>query len=542
MTSCLGLYVESNIIKYAKISKDRDNLKVESFGLKFYDKLGEAIKQIISETYSFKVPVSINLTDEVYNYFYMFSMLNKKDLKKAIETEYESYCTEKGLNKNTVETRYALVNSISDKDKIKVIHVSANKNSINAIEQRFSENKIAAISPIGMAIANIARMKQKENIAIINMEDKTTVTIIVNQKVYSVDTLENGASEVLDSINAKENSYSKAYEICKNSTIYTMEGQELQDNENEYLDNIMPTLYKIAEQTQNIIENSAIEIDRIYITGTLSVVNNIDLYFQEFFNTEKCEILKPFFIKDTIKVNIKDYVEVNSAIAMALQGLGYGIKDMNFKKHNFKDNIPEWMTVDLGSANAGSKIGNGIKDFFSTGWKGKFDTTEKWLLRVSAGLLILILLYTGFTAIINNQYEKKSREADEVRGDTIKKLSAVTADINAVKAKTNEYLQLADNLRNTSKKIEDDQRNKNAITTMLSEIMSIIPQEVQLTSVENTTGSHIVINAQAERYEQLGYFKVKIANENILKADTVVSTMGTKEGDMVKIVIEGDLP
>ena len=47
MTSCLGLYVESNVIKYAKISKDRDNLKVESFGLKFYDKLGDAIKQII---------------------------------------------------------------------------------------------------------------------------------------------------------------------------------------------------------------------------------------------------------------------------------------------------------------------------------------------------------------------------------------------------------------------------------------------------------------------------------------------------------------
>ena len=60
MTSCLGLYVESNVIKYAKISKDRDNLKVESFGLKFYDKLGDAIKQIISETYSFKVPISIN--------------------------------------------------------------------------------------------------------------------------------------------------------------------------------------------------------------------------------------------------------------------------------------------------------------------------------------------------------------------------------------------------------------------------------------------------------------------------------------------------
>ena len=542
MTSCLGLYVESNIIKYAKISKDRDNLKVESFGLKFYDKLGEAIKQIISETYSFKVPVSINLADEVYNYFYMFSMLNKKDLKKAIETEYESYCTEKGLNKNAVDTRYALVNSLSDKDRVKVIHVAANKNNLNAIEQQLAENKIAAISPIGMTIVNIAKMKQKENIAIINMEDKTTITIIVNQKVYSVDTIENGTSEVLDSINAKENSYSKAYEICKNSTIYTMEGQELQDTENEYLDNIMPTLYKIAEKSQKVIENSAIDIDRIYITGTLSVVNNIDLYFQEFFNTEKCEILRPFFIKDTIKVNIKDYIEVNSAIAMALQGLGYGVKDMNFKKHSLTDNLPEWMTVDIGSPNANSKIGNGLKDFFATDWKAKLDTTERWLLRVAAGFLILVILYTGFTIVMNNQYEGKSREADAVKSDTMLKIAKVDADINAVKAKTNQYLQLADNLRSTSQKIQDDQRNKNAITTMLSEIMFIIPKEVQLTSVENTTGSHIVINAQAERYEQLGYFKVKIANENILKADTVVSTMGTKDGDMVKIVIEGDLP
>lgn len=542
MSSCLGLYVESNIIKYAKISKERDSLKVESFGLKFYDNLGDAIKQIVSETYSFKIPISINLADEVYNYFYMFSMLNKKDLKQAVETEYEAFCTEKGLNKNAVETRYALVNSISDKDKIKVIHVAANKNNINAIEQQLSENRIAAMSPIGMTIANIAKMKQKENVAIINMEDKTIVTLVINQKVYSVDTIENGASEVLDGINAKENSYSKAYEICKNSTIYTMEGQELQDTENEYLDNIMPTLYKIAEKTQKIIEDSAIEINRIYLTGTLSVVNNIDLYFQEFFNTEKCEILKPFFIKDTIKVNIKDYIEVNSAIAMALQGLGYGVKDMNFKKHNLKDNLPEWLTVDLKSPDANSKIGNGLKGFFATDWKAKLDTTERWLLRVAGGVLIIVVLYSGFAMIINKQYEEKTKEADEVRQDTMVQIAAVSTDINSVKAKTNQYLQLADNLRNTSAKIEDDQRNKNAITTMLSEIMVIIPKEVQITSVENTTGSHIVINAQAEQYEKLGYFKVKIANENILKADTVVSTMGTKEGDMVKIVIEGDLP
>ena len=157
-----------------------------------------------------------------------------------------------------------------------------------------------------------------------------------------------------------------------------MEGQELQDTENEYLDNIMPTLYKIAENSKKIIENSAIDIDRIYITGTLSVV-----YFQEFFNTEKCEILKPFFIKDSIKVNIKDYVEVNSAIAMAMQGLGYGVKDMNFKKHSITDNLPEWMTIDLGSPNANSKIGNGLKEFFLSRLESEVRYNRKMVIKSS---------------------------------------------------------------------------------------------------------------------------------------------------------------
>ena len=34
MSTCLGLYIESNIIKYAKVSKEREQIKVESFGVK----------------------------------------------------------------------------------------------------------------------------------------------------------------------------------------------------------------------------------------------------------------------------------------------------------------------------------------------------------------------------------------------------------------------------------------------------------------------------------------------------------------------------
>ena len=317
MSSCLGIYIEQNIIKYAKVSKERDILVVDSFGVKFYDKLGDAIKQIIADTYSYKIPISINLSEESYQYFTMFSLLSKNDLKKAIETEFDTFCTEKGYNRNAIEARYALVNDIDDKEKIKVVHISANKNTISTMLQPFTEYRVSTISPIGVSISNIANLKEKENILIINMEENTTLTTIVNNKIYSVEKLEEGSAAVLDSINIKENSYSKAYEICKNSTIYTMEGKELQDESNEYLDDIMPTLYKIASGVQEILSNSTIKIDRIYLTGTLSVVNNIDLYFQEFFKTEKCELLKPFFIKESLKINMKDYIEVNSAIALA---------------------------------------------------------------------------------------------------------------------------------------------------------------------------------------------------------------------------------
>ena len=58
MASCLGLYIENNLIKYAKVSKNNDLLKVESFGVKFYENLEDAIKQIVEETYSFKIPIS----------------------------------------------------------------------------------------------------------------------------------------------------------------------------------------------------------------------------------------------------------------------------------------------------------------------------------------------------------------------------------------------------------------------------------------------------------------------------------------------------
>lgn len=544
MTSCLGIFIEPNIIKYAKISKDHDNLRVESFGIKFYDKIGEAINQIISDTYSFKTPISINLSEESYQYFNMFTLLNKADLRKAIQTEFEEFCSEKGINRNTLETRYILVNNIDDKEKIKVIHIATNKTSMINQEQPLAEYRVSTISPISVSISNIANLKQKENVLIVNMENQTTITTITDQKIYQIDKLENGAAEALEEIRLKENSYSKAYEICKNSTIYTMEGQELQEETNEYLDNIMPTLYKIATAVKEIVSSSLMKIDKVYLTGTLSVVNNIDLYFQEVLGTEKCEILKPFFIKDSLKVNMKDYIEVNSAIALALQGLEYGIKEVNFKKQTFKDSLSGMFSgmKTEGKGENGKPSEPKVLTNFNMSLKGKFDATERWMLRTIGGILILTVVYIALAMFISNAIDTKNEQIADVKLDTQKKIAEVSADIQNVNAKTNEYQRLSDNLKNISNQVSENSKNKNNIPNLLSEIMYAIPKGVQITAIENTSGKHIIIQAQSEKYEQLGYFKAILRTKGILTPDTITSSPGEKSENLVKATIEGDMP
>ena len=538
MASCLGIYIDRNIIKYAKITKEKDDLKVDAFGIKIYSDLLQTIDQIVSETFSFKDSISVNITDEMYDYFYMSDLLSKKDLAKAIETEFESLCVEKQYNPNALEARYAIVNDQNDKAKIKVIHVSENKMKINQIMQNFDGKKIKNITPIALTIPNIAPTNEKENVLIVNIEDKTSITTLVGSKIYDVQNLDIGAQQILDEINSKENSYLKAYEICKNTTIYTMEGQNLQQQENEYLGYIVPNLFNIANQVKDIIGASLIKINKVYITGTASVINNIDLYFEELLGGVKCEILKPFFIEDSPKVNMKDYIEVNSAISLALQGLEYGLSNMNFNKKSGWEQLKEALTSDV---TVGGKKGkdNGKKQININFNSPK---AKQWVTRDFAGVIILLIVYVGIATYINTEMANKKKEVEKTESDINKQISLIDNDKNKVNAKISEYTTLTTNLQNASDAVNTKNAYKNSITTLLSEIMYVIPKEVVLTSIENPSAKKIVISAQSAKYEQLAYFKALLKSKGVLEPSSVVSSEATKEGSVVKIVIEGELP
>ena len=539
MSNCLGLYIDEHLIKYAKVSKDHDNIKVDSFGIKFYDKIGDAISQVIEETYSQKTPISVNLSEEMYNYFDMFSLLTKNDLHKAVKTEFESYCTDKGYNPNVFETRYAVVDSQLDKDKIKIIHIAENKIELNKRIQEVDGYHLANISPISMSIPNLLQIRKDENCIIVNMEDQTVITTIMGSKIFNVDILEEGSRDILAKINLKENSYSKSYEICKNTTIYTSEGRELQVADTGYLDDIMPTLYNIVGQVKKIINSTTDKIEKVYITGTAALINNVDLYFQEYLPETECEILKPYFINQTGDLSIKDYIEVNSAISMALMGLGEGVTGMNFKKKTLADQIPNWLKIEV-NPDKTKKEQKNLGGFFTWDLGQKLDNTEKGLIRVAVALFLLVVIYSGFSGLLNYQMNEKEKEANDSITQTNSQIQLANSDNEKIKSKTNEYSTMIQNLQDANDRITDRNKTRNAIPNLLNQIMSVIPESVQLTSIENDTGTHVVINAQSNKYEQLGFFVARLKNDVIL--NNVISTAGQKDGGVVTIKIEGDLP
>ena len=546
MQESLGVSISNQVIKYAKVTKNNDQLDVASFGIKFYDNIENDIQQIISETNSKNIPICINTSNEKVNYFSIFNLLSKNDTRKTIQTEYESMCADNHMNPNAYEGRYLIVGDITNKDRNKVIYYTVGKTDLEERVATFRDKKITSITPMSASICNIVEAKKGENIMVVNIDEKTTITTILNQRVYNIDMLEMGMQEIIEKINERENSYSKAYEACKNTTIYTMETTATDDANNKYLPFIMPTLFNITQELRKI-KDTYTKIDKIYLTGLATAINNIELYFQEYFKESRCEILKPYFATNNARINIKDYIEVNNAIALAMEGLNYGLKDLNFRSSNWKEDLNTLLHSDVKSLGKGSKEKSKPSFKIDTNMGGPLKPTEQWLVRGSVTVVMIVIVYSVCSIFLGNQINSKIAQTQDVIKDTNSQLSLVQSDEQKVTEKTAEYEAITSRLENASSEIESKRGRKNEIPTLLNQIVYIIPKNVQITSIDNNevtsgneTKQHIVITAQSRQYEQLAYFKASIENNGYLTS--VTSTEGTKNGEYVVVTIEGDLP
>lgn len=550
MVNCLGIATENNLIKYAKLNIDHDNVKVDAFGIKIYDDLEKVLEQILEETVSHNIPICMNLTGEMYNYFSVFSMLKKKDIGLALNSEFELLCEEKGYSYNTLDSRYLLTEDYMNKEKSKAIYISVEKADVTAKMQKLQAFRVGKLVPLPVAITNLIK-SEKENYAIVNIEENTTITTVVNNEINDIDIIQLGMKDIIDKINEKENSIQKAYDICKNTTIYTMETSGMQLEENIYLKDIMPVLYKIVTEVKEKFENQLLTVRKLYITGSAALINNIDLYFQEYMPTYKCEILSPYFIdKTSKKTNAKDYIEVNSAIAIAMQGLTEKNKEVIFKnnylkmtpkKINFNTEVkmPAFKAiVDKFKNREHTSISKEID--FKASLKGPINGTEMSIIRVGVAGVLCIAAFGGISSYLTNETNKKIEEANLVIDNTKKEINIIQENTDKVKERALAYTNRVSKLESLTNQVVENNKYRKAIPILLNRIMSVIPKGVKVTSIENNVDGKIIINAEAQNYDDLGYFKATLKTKNILK--NISSDSSLKVDNIVKVTIEGELP
>lgn len=531
MSSCLGIYVDKNLIKYAKLKKVKDSFKVEAFNVEVFEDLKTALKKVISETNSQKDPISINVSNEIYNYFDVFSVLEKRDIAKSLDIEFEMLCNEKGYDKDAVESRYILMDNKEDYEKYKALYISTSKKELDEKIKILSDYKLFTVSPVSTSITNLIETNENKNIAIINIENETTITTVIDGQINRVDVLTAGMEDVIEKVNRLELSWKKAYEVCKNITLYNHEFQSLDENENEYIDIVMPVLEKIAIEAKKVLNSYQEKVSKVYITGMGATISNIDLYFQDVLKNTSCEILKPFFIEpNSLKIPTKEYIEVNSAIALALDGLGYMNKDLNFAPGSKLDNL-EFEKENFSIKN--------LKKSF----KEPFSAQEKLITRGIATFILTMIVFSIFGTVIYSNNKNQIEIAEEKIAKANLEIEEIETELSQIESHTNAYISLINSADSLNESTTNSQNNriitKNSIPNMLNKIMFIIPQKVQIVSIENTEDNHIVIEAVSEIYDQLGFFFAAIKADGMF--ENLQSTTGDKSDSLVKIVIEGDL-
>ena len=332
MASCLGISVGKNLIKYAKMSKEKSggSVKIEAYGVKFYDVLSQTLNEIIQETKSADAAISVALTSEFYQYTQCFKSMNKKERAEYLQNQFEDECQKQGISASNFDVRFIFADDPTSPDSDKVMCMGASKVELNNLWQALSNYKFESISGIGATVSNLLKDRgEGQNCLIVNIEDDTKLTLIRFGKIAELIQIPVGMDEVISQLADKYNSYAKAYAACKGVDAYSDSDFSLDTESQGIRDVLMPTLYEIKQRIIMAIEPFAADFTDVYITGTGIIVNNIDLYLAEAFPGKRVELLLPYFVNKE-RNSLKDVLEVNSALAASINDLNGLKKDEDF--------------------------------------------------------------------------------------------------------------------------------------------------------------------------------------------------------------------
>ena len=582
MPSCLGISIEKNLIKYAKLTKDKSThlTTLNSFGIKFYDSLEETVKEIILETRCEGEPICVGLNSEDYIDVNVFSNLNPKDMKSLITTEFNSICNENNVNPSALDMRFKLVKNTGTQDTYKAICIAAHKTELVNLSQVFANYKLQGVSSMGLAVANLFQEKGvTEKAAVINIEDDTKVTVFNNGEIAAMSTIPIGMGEIFSRLSEKYNSYARAYEACKGADAYASADFAISEDVKELSDILLPTLYDLKQRVISALYDYKDEISNIYITGTGVIINNIDLYFQDAFPNVKSELLVPYFVNKD-RVSIRDALEVNNALALAAYGVdgvdketdffaGGGYlkseaqknkkkkqltpKEMMEKFNGWMDDVNNKMKRKVKSKNRKASVafadevehldqlgGAGeapVEDFDSDEY---YDPVEEWLTRIAISTGIAFCAYVGVSHYTGAMLDDKISSANSRIASVQSQIEKVEEDKNYVLTQKSEYDTKTDKLSRILETIKTQEERTFDVPNFLSRLMFSIPDEVKVTSVKVNENDTVSVSAESGRYAQLGYFVSRLKLDEVL--DDVDMKVMSMDSSSIKIVISGVLP
>ena len=586
MPSCLGIYTDKNMIKYAKVTSVNEKvagqrITLDSYGVKFYDNKLVAMDEIAEEVGMDQTTVALALSSEDYYLSHVFSNLKRKDMMDLIQTEYAEQKGDEALHSSVLEMRTKEALNSGSIDKKLVLCVTSSKGELANIRNTFADYKIASISPLSVSIKNLFDNQAiDEEAIVINIEDKTTITVFHRSEIQYLGAIQQGAQEIITKLAEKYNSTAKAYEACKKVSAYISDAYEVDDESREILDVIIPVLYDIRQQVDAIVTPYLKDAKKVYITGTGAIINNIDLYFSEVFLDNECEIVKPFFVyKD--EANIKEIIEVNSAIALALDGCGMSDPDLDFnavakkaagvnaakkklEELHIKEKVTEYKKKTsefMKKLNAPVKkkkkrkrnvaFDEGLLQGNTTDIQEGAGEEEESVGygRIDAGLVKLATFSSAFlvtyciaSSVLSNQIVAKTSEVNRQITSANNVISAAKSDAEYLKGVADEYIEVTNKLSAILVKINQtaqEKANDFDIPNFLSELMFIMPANVKVTSIDVDKNGEVKMEAESGQYAQLGFFVSKLKLAEVLNdVDMeVVSDSGN-----IKIIVSGVMP
>lgn len=590
MPSCLGIYTDRNMIKYAKVTSTTDKISGQSFsldayGVKFYDNVQTSINEITEEVGMEQTTVALTLSNEDYYIAEVFSNLKKKDMLELMQSGYAGKKGEVSFKSQVNEMRVKLALNSGSMDKSLALCVVASKGELANLGRMYSSYRISSISPLPVSIKNLfPNQAIDEEAIVVNIEDKTTVTVFHRSEIQHISEIDMGMQEIITKLSEKYNSASKAYEACKKVSAYISDVYDMDDEAREILDVVIPVLYDIRQQVDAVVTPFLKDARKIYITGTGAIINNIDLYFSEVFLDTECEIIKPFFVYKE-EPNLKEIIEVNSAIALALDGVGMADTDLSFnsvarkaagasnvketiKKLAIKDKLIEYKdkaadfirkvnapvvkssgrkrNVDFdpgllqGSEFSGSQYDSSMNDDSSE--ETSYGRIDSGMVKLAVFAIAFVTTYSIAATVINNRILAKTSEINTEIGKANSVIATANDDASYLRGKASQYVEKANKLTEVLLKINSNKNvkvNNFNIPNFLSELMFIIPTNVRVTNIDINDKGVVVLDAESGQYASLGFFVTKLKLEGVLND---VKMEQVSDSGKIKIKITGGMP